>query len=64
MAPAGLWSTPSDLLVFAMEIQNALGGKGKILSAETAREMLKLVKESAALGVFVVGKVLRAAVPS
>jgi len=42
MAPAGLWTTPSDLALYAIEIQNALAGKsGKVLSAAMAREMLR-----------------------
>jgi CubicO group peptidase (beta-lactamase class C family) len=42
MAPAGLWTTPSDLARYAMEIQKALAGKSSaVLSAAMAREMLK-----------------------
>jgi CubicO group peptidase (beta-lactamase class C family) len=42
MAPAGLWTTPSDLAQYAMEIQNALAGKSdKVLSATTVHEMLR-----------------------
>jgi len=41
MAPAGLWTTPSDLARYAMEIQKALAGSSAVLSAATAREMLK-----------------------
>lgn len=42
MAPAGLWTTPSDLALFALEIQNELAGKSeKVLSAAMAREMLR-----------------------
>jgi CubicO group peptidase (beta-lactamase class C family) len=41
MAPAGLWTTPSDLARYAIEIQRALAGKSnKVLSAATARQML------------------------
>jgi CubicO group peptidase (beta-lactamase class C family) len=40
MAAAGLWTTPGDLARFAIEIQQALAGRSKVLSAETAREML------------------------
>jgi CubicO group peptidase (beta-lactamase class C family) len=41
MAPAGLWTTPSDLARYAIEIQKALAGKSdKVLSAATARQML------------------------
>jgi hypothetical protein len=42
MAPAGLWTTPSDLARYAMEVQKALAGKSSaVLSAAMAREMLK-----------------------
>jgi CubicO group peptidase (beta-lactamase class C family) len=42
MAPAGLWTTPSDLARYAIEIQNDLAGKpNAVLSAAMAREMLK-----------------------
>lgn len=41
MSAAGLWTTPSDLLQFAMHIQQALAGKSaSVLSAATAKEML------------------------
>jgi CubicO group peptidase (beta-lactamase class C family) len=51
MAPAGLWTTPSDLARFAMEIQNALTGKSKaVLSAATARAMLVPGKNNWGLG--------------
>lgn len=40
MAPAGLWTTPSDLARFAIEVQKALAGDSKILSSSMTREML------------------------
>jgi CubicO group peptidase (beta-lactamase class C family) len=44
MAVAGLWTTPSDLALFALAIQDALAGKpGAIVSPSTAREMLQPV---------------------
>ena len=44
MAVAGLWTTPSDLALFALAIQDALAGKpGAIVSRSTALEMLQPV---------------------
>jgi len=40
MAPAGLWTTPSDLSRFAMEVQKAYVGHSKLLSFALAHEML------------------------
>ncbi len=41
MAAAGLWTTPSDLARFALEIQRAFSGEeDRILSPEMARRML------------------------
>jgi CubicO group peptidase (beta-lactamase class C family) len=40
MAPAGLWTTPSDLARFAMGVQAAYAGRSKLLSSELAHEML------------------------
>lgn len=41
MAAAGLWTTPSDLARFAIELRNALHGTSeRVLSAATARQML------------------------
>jgi CubicO group peptidase (beta-lactamase class C family) len=43
-AVADLWTTPSDLALFALAIQDALAGKpGVIVSPGTAREMLQPV---------------------
>lgn len=42
MAPAGLWTTPSDLARLAIEVQAEYEGKSsKVLNQATAREMLK-----------------------
>lgn len=40
MAAAGLWSTPTDLLKAALEMPAALKGRGRVLSAASARQML------------------------
>jgi CubicO group peptidase (beta-lactamase class C family) len=46
MAPAGLWTTPSDLARYAIEVQKSLSGAGKpgasnrVLSAAMVRQML------------------------
>jgi CubicO group peptidase (beta-lactamase class C family) len=43
-AAAGLWTTPSDLARFVIEVQNAVSGlKGKVLSQASAREMVSPV---------------------
>ena len=41
MAAAGLWTTPTDLVKFFLEIQESSRGEGKILSQSMAREMLE-----------------------
>ncbi|MBO9543150.1 serine hydrolase domain-containing protein [Caulobacter sp.] len=40
MAAAGLWTSANDLARFAVEVQDAANGRGKVLSEKTAREML------------------------
>jgi CubicO group peptidase (beta-lactamase class C family) len=56
MAIAGLWTTPSDLALFALAIQDALAGKpGAILSSSTAHEMLLPVRGFYALGFAIAG---------
>lgn len=51
MAPAGLWTTPSDLARFAIEVQKALAGKSnKVISSATARQMLTPVMNHYGMG--------------
>jgi CubicO group peptidase (beta-lactamase class C family) len=56
MAVAGLWSTPSDIALFALGIQDALAGKsGALLSPSTAHEMLQRVQGFYSLGFAIAG---------
>ncbi len=51
MAAAGLWTTPTDLLQWAMEVTAARAGKStKVLSQKTATEMLTVQKGVAGIG--------------
>jgi CubicO group peptidase (beta-lactamase class C family) len=50
MAPAGLWTTPSDLARFAIEIQRALAGNSTVLSASMARQMLTPIRNNYGMG--------------
>src|SRR5260221_11473112 len=56
MAVAGLWTTPSDLALFALAIQDALAGKpGPIVSPSMARQMVQPVLGNYALGFVIDG---------
>jgi CubicO group peptidase (beta-lactamase class C family) len=51
MAAGGLWSTPTDLALAAIELQNQYAGKShKVLSQSMAREMLTRQKDNWGLG--------------
>jgi CubicO group peptidase (beta-lactamase class C family) len=53
MAAAGLWTTPTDLCKFAIEIALSRNGKSnRVLSEKMTREMLTPVKDEAGLGFF------------
>jgi CubicO group peptidase (beta-lactamase class C family) len=57
MAAAGLWTTPTDLAKFAVEIQNSFLGKShRILSTDLVKNMLKPRLGDDGLGFFVGGK--------
>jgi len=52
MAAAGLWTTPSDLALAAIEVQKAYAGtSNKLLSKDMARQMLTHQKDDWGLGV-------------
>jgi CubicO group peptidase (beta-lactamase class C family) len=52
MAAAGLWTTPSDLALWAIEVRNAWHGRSnKIIERTTAHEMLTRQKADYGLGV-------------
>jgi CubicO group peptidase (beta-lactamase class C family) len=59
MAPAGLWTTPTDLARYALGVRDALAGKSKVISAATAREMLTPVIEVQGIGPQVGGSTAR-----
>jgi CubicO group peptidase (beta-lactamase class C family) len=57
LAPAGLWTTPTDLARFLIEIQQSRVGKSnKILSPAMTRQMLTPQIENNGLGLFLDGQ--------
>jgi|SRR5215469_6181415 CubicO group peptidase (beta-lactamase class C family) len=53
MAPAGLWTTPSDLAIFAIELLKSREGKAnRVLSSSMTRRMLTPQIEGMGLGIF------------
>jgi CubicO group peptidase (beta-lactamase class C family) len=56
MAAAGLWTTPSDLCLWLLEMQHSLhGGAGHVLSQATAQEMVTPGKGDWGLGLQIGG---------
>jgi len=54
MAAAGLWTTPTDLARFAIEIQETLAGHGHgVISPAMARQYLTVQKAPSGLGIIV-----------
>jgi len=57
MAAAGMWSTPSDLARFALELQKSKAGQSnKILSTEMTKQMLTRQIQNWGLGLVVEGE--------
>lgn len=58
-AAAGLWTTPSDLARYALEVQRALAGSGRILSTATASQVLTPELNHWGLGPMIAGSPAR-----
>ncbi len=50
LAAAGMWTTPSELAMFALGVQAAVAGNSSVLDRAQARKMLTPVKNGYALG--------------
>ena len=55
MAAAGLWSTPSDLARYVMDLQQSIKGKGHVLDQPMAAQMLTAGKGEWGLGIGIGG---------
>jgi CubicO group peptidase (beta-lactamase class C family) len=55
LAAAGLWTTPTDLAKFLIEIQRGLQGRSSLISTAMAREMTAVQKSGYGLGLSVSG---------
>ena len=55
MAAAGLWTTPSDLALYIMEVQQAYRGNGDVISEATAHIMLQAGMNDQGLGPMIEG---------
>jgi CubicO group peptidase (beta-lactamase class C family) len=56
LAAAGLWTTPTDLALMMIELQDALAARPtRVLKAQAAREMLTGRRDNAGLGFFLTG---------
>jgi CubicO group peptidase (beta-lactamase class C family) len=55
MAAAGLWTTPTDLAAFVLEVARAARGESALLGRPAAREMLTEVKSRYGLGLTLAG---------
>jgi CubicO group peptidase (beta-lactamase class C family) len=57
LAPAGLWTTPTDLARFVMEVQKSrLGNSNRVLSTASINLMLTPQSDNIGLGLFVDGQ--------